>query len=84
MRLQDRGYSQESFAVECSLDLTYMGGTEKQQYDVNASINEVRNQVERWRALPPSQWQLMPETARLLQHWRHHHFKSVRPFLLPG
>ena len=54
--------------------------TEKQQYDVNASINEVRNQVDRWRALPPSQWQVTPETARLLQHWRHHDFKSVRPF----
>ena len=54
--------------------------TEKQQYDVNASFNEVRNQVDRWRALPPSQWQVTPETARLLQHWRHHDFKSVRPF----
>ena len=27
----------------------------------------------------PSQWQVTPETARLLQHWRHHKF-SVRPF----
>ena len=34
-----------------------------------------------WRALPnPSQWQVTPETARLLQHWRHHKFSGVRPF----
>ena len=28
----------------------------------------------------PSQWQVTPETARLLQHWRHHKFSGVRPF----
>ena len=34
-----------------------------------------------WRALPnPSQWQVTPETARLLQHWRHHQFSGIRPF----
>ena len=34
-----------------------------------------------WRSLPnPSQWQVTPETARLLQHWRHHKFSGVRPF----
>ncbi len=33
------------------------------------------------RDLPnPEQWQVTPETARLLQHWRHHSFQSVRPF----
>jgi len=27
--------------------------------------------VDQWRALPnPDQWQVTPETARLLQHWR--------------
>ena len=29
---------------------------------------------------PPSQWQVTPETARLLQHWRHHKFSGLRPF----
>ena len=34
-----------------------------------------------WRSLPnPSQWQVTPETARLLQHWRHHEFSDLRPF----
>ncbi len=52
-----------------------------QQYDPTSIINEVRKHVDAWRALPnSSQWQVTPETARLLQHWRHHGFSSVRPF----
>ena len=52
-----------------------------QQYDLTAIINGVRQQVDRWRDLPnPSQWQVTPETARLLQHWRHHRFSGIRPF----
>jgi type III restriction enzyme len=55
--------------------------TQQQQYDPTSIINEVRSQVDRWRALPnPSEWQVTPETARLLQHWRHHQFSDVRPF----
>ena len=45
------------------------------------TINGIRQQVDRWRDLPnPSQWQVTPETARLLQHWRHHRFSGTRPF----
>jgi type III restriction enzyme len=52
-----------------------------QQYDPKPIINELRRHVDTWRDLPnPSQWQVTPETARLLQHWRHHNFASVRPF----
>ena len=29
---------------------------------------------------PPSDWKVTPETARLLQHWRHHQFSGFRPF----
>jgi type III restriction enzyme len=37
--------------------------------------------VNDWRRLPnPDQWQVSPETARLLQHWRHHPFQDIRPF----
>src|SRR5215218_7924361 len=51
--------------------------TKEQQYDPTSIINEVRGYVEGWRALPnPSDWQVTPETARLLQHWRHHDFGS--------
>ena len=55
--------------------------TKEQQYDPTSIINEVRGHVDAWRALPnPNQWQVTPETARLLQHWRHHQFSGVRPF----
>ena len=55
--------------------------TKEQQYDPTSIINEVRQNVDRWRALPnPAQWHVSPETARLLQHWRHHPFGSIRPF----
>jgi type III restriction enzyme len=52
-----------------------------QQYDHTAIINSVRRQVEAWRSEPaPGNWRVTPETARLLQHWRHHEFSGVRPF----
>lgn len=55
--------------------------TTDQQYDPTPIINELRQHVDRWRSLPnPSDWQVTPETARLLQHWRHHSFNSLRPF----
>ena len=55
--------------------------TEKQQYQHTAIINAVRQQVDQWRKLQdPNQWQVTPETARLLRHWRHHQFTGIRPF----
>lgn len=55
--------------------------TETQQYDPTSIINQLRQHVDLWRSLPnPNQWQVTPETARLLQHWRHHQFSSIRPF----
>jgi type III restriction enzyme len=55
--------------------------TAAQQYDPTSIINELRQHVDQWRALPhPNQWQVSPETVRLLQHWRNHPFSSVRPF----
>ena len=55
--------------------------TAEQQYDPTSIINEVRGHVDRWRAWPnPSEWQVTPETAWLLQHWRHHNFRGIRPF----
>ena len=68
-------------------DQTQMGfddkgiSTDEQAYDHTAIINSVRNQVDRWRSLPdPNEWKVTPETARLLQHWRHHKFSNLRPF----
>lgn len=55
--------------------------TEEQQYNPTPIINEIRSYVDSWRKLPnPHDWQVSPETARLLQHWRHHAFQSQRPF----
>ena len=42
---------------------------------------ELRQRVDIWRGIPnPNQWHVTPETARLLQHWRHYEFSSYRPF----
>ena len=55
--------------------------TAQQQYDPNTIINEIRGYVDQWRKLPnPDQWQVTPETARLLQHWRSYPFQGLRPF----
>jgi len=55
--------------------------TSDQRYAPIPIINELRNSVDEWRKLPdPSNWLVTPETARLLQHWRHYPFQGVRPF----
>ena len=55
--------------------------TETQQYANSQMINELRREVSQWRELPDAaQWRVTPETARLLNYWRHHEFSSVRPF----
>ena len=54
--------------------------TKSVDYDLTSIINQVRGHVDAWRGLPASQWQVTPETARLLHHWRHHEFGGVRPF----
>jgi type III restriction enzyme len=55
--------------------------TQEQAYDHTAVINSVRHEVDKWRALKnPADWRVTPETARLLQHWRHHAFGGIRPF----
>jgi type III restriction enzyme len=55
--------------------------TSDQRYDPTPIINDLRNSIDHWRRLPnPNDWLVTPETARLLQHWRHHPFNGVRPF----
>ena len=52
-----------------------------QSYETAAVINEVRGYVDEWRKLPNSRdWLVSPDTARLLKHWRHYEFTSLRPF----
>ena len=68
--------------VELDLSASDEGlSTTEQKYDPTPIINELRGYVDTWRALPnPQQWQVTPETARLLQHWRQHQFQNQRPF----
>jgi len=55
--------------------------TQQQAYDPTPIINDLRRQVDHWRSLPnANDWQVTPETARLLQHWRHYKFNDIRPF----
>jgi len=70
--------AQPGFVFDEGLGLS----TKAQAYDPTSIINEVRGYVDVWRRLPnPNQWQVTPETARLLEHWRHHDFSGgVRPF----
>jgi type III restriction enzyme len=54
--------------------------TAAQRYD-SAFINDLRRQIDEWRELPnQADWRVTPETARLLEHWRHHQFSGKRPF----
>ncbi|MDL2317182.1 DEAD/DEAH box helicase family protein [Desulfovibrio sp. OttesenSCG-928-A18] len=64
------------------LDTTAENISSKQQeYYLSTLIGELRNHVTTWRNLPhPKDWRVTPETARLLQHWRHHKFTGFRPF----
>jgi type III restriction enzyme len=69
--------AQEEIVFDEGLGLS----TKAQQYDPTPIINELRRHVNKWRELQnPGTWHVTPETARLLQHWRHHTFASVRPF----
>ena len=55
--------------------------SQEQQYDPTPIINTIRHHVDQWRSIQnPNDWRVTPETARLLQHWRHHNFSSFRPF----
>lgn len=49
-------------------------------YRENEFINGIRTEVARWRESPEADWGVTAETARLLKHWRHFDFPSIRPF----
>lgn len=73
----------KSAADQASLDLTADDGisTVEQEYNPTPIINDIRDQVAKWRSLPsPNDWGVTPATTRLLQHWRHYDFQGIRPF----
>lgn len=65
---------------ELDLDTAGTENAEVQKYDPIPIIDTVRRAVDEWRKLPPSDWQVTPETARLLSHWRDPSFQGMRPF----
>src|SRR5689334_13901457 len=68
--------NQQSLVFDEGLGLS----TQQQQYDTTPVINRLREEVTKWRNIPdPTQWGVTPETAQLLQYWRHHKFSGVRP-----
>lgn len=69
--------NQTSIAFDEGLGLS----SDKQRYDPTPVINTLRMEIDQWRDLKnPEDWRVTPETARLLQHWRHHRFNYLRPF----
>ena len=67
---------------DAQAELDIAEGVSDQDHRYHASIiNGVRAEVDKWRSLPnTNDWGVTPETARLLQHWRHHAFSGPRPF----
>ena len=74
---KQRGKSQQQ---EMVLDEGQGLSTEEQQYDPTSTINVLRREVDLWRASPEAQWNVTPETAKLLKHWRDYDFSDIRPF----
>lgn len=74
---KNKSQDQAELAMEAPGGITVDGQT----YDPRSIINEVRSAVDTWRKIPDAKnWGVTPETARLLQHWRHHEFNGLRPF----
>ncbi len=74
---KQKGKAQQSLDLDSGTGLS----DARQQYEKTATvINELRIHVDRWRdPKDPRQWQVTPETERLLTHWRTHPFNDIRP-----
>lgn len=69
--------AQSSFVMPDAAGLS----DEDQEYNPTPIINEIRDYVAAWRALPnPANWGVTPATQRLLTHWRRLDWTGVRPF----
>jgi len=65
---------------ELDLEKIIPGADGKQKYNQTELINRIRSQVDTWRALTEASWNVTPETAQLLRHWRTYPFSNQRPF----
>jgi type III restriction enzyme len=67
--------------AQTSLALDTPSGEAGPDYSVARIVDEIRQHVATWRALPnPADWGVTPSTAQLLSHWRTYQFEGVRPF----
>ena len=74
---KNKNHAQAELVINTDEGMTIDGQT----YDPHLIINEIRFAVDAWRKIPDAKnWGVTPETARLLQHWRHHDFHGLRPF----
>ncbi len=74
-----RGGGGKQLSFTPLIDGTANINSDRQEYH-KSLINDIRAAVTRWRELPSNQWNVTPETARLLAHWRTHPFSGIRPF----
>lgn len=76
-----RGLSAKAAADQADLFAEQEAADEAGQHYTLSQINEIRDQVSRWRALPETaDWGVSAVTKRLLLWWRNHEFASQRPF----
>ncbi|MBE1297159.1 MAG: restriction endonuclease [Rhodobacteraceae bacterium] len=77
--------SVKSGAKQTELSLSEAGlEGQDMAYNVTEFVNELRSQVDSWRALRnPNDWSVSPVTQKLLQHWRtlqSDETQTIRPF----
>jgi type III restriction enzyme len=41
----------------------------EEEVTTNVLVNKIRQEVDKWRDLPPGKWGVTPETQRLMLHW---------------
>ena len=72
----------KTIRADAQTSLDFVITDDGQEYDASyAVINKIRVEVEDWRNLSEmSKWNVTPETARLLNHWRNYKFSNQRPF----
>jgi type III restriction enzyme len=76
-----RKQRQRGGGAQASLDLGSERDAAGQDYGVAQIVDEIRQHLVSWRALPnASDWGVTPSTARLLAHWRNPPEEAVRPF----
>ena len=72
-----RGGKEEQRSLELGVEKPL---DDNQQYEVTYQINSIRDFVNQWRNEQSVNWNVTPETAKLLEHWRNYEFQGLKPF----